>query len=294
MVDWRYQSWRLQVLESSQGLKPGTRIGRYGAKASRGFLRAPITLLFVGILALVIIAHLYPRHLVGLASHLVPKVLFSFSTTRKLVALTFNDAPNPASTPAILNILAEHNVKATFFIVGKYSQQFPQLVDDIIQGGHELGSHMWEEKPSHKLGPERFERQLQQMDDMIQSHSPRLGVAKWFRPRPGWVDKWMFPILERKNYHAVLGSMYAHDKHVNSWKAVARLLRAQVHPGGILILHDGGSSRNQTALVLTALLGDLKKQGYRAMTLSNLFQESGEYHPEREIRPNSIVRVQSG
>lgn len=228
------------------------------------------------VIALLVTVHLRPQPFAKLAGTLLPKVVFSVPTARKMIALTIDDAPHPAVTPGILHVLAQFDVKATFFIIGHNAMQWPRLVDEIVKAGHELGNHMLEDKPTYALSPEMFEKQLLQVDGLLNSHPHSTEAVKWFRPGHGWVRRWMFPLLQRHGYHAVLGSIYAHDPQVQSARIVSGILKQQVHPGGIMILHDGALARRKTTRVLQSVLAYLRKQGYEVTTVSALMQH-GDY-----------------
>ena len=71
----------------------------------------------------------------------LPDIIFCGKTDEKVVALTFDDGPHPEFTPKLLKILANHNIKATFFVSGKHVEQHKEIIHNIIDNGHELGNH---------------------------------------------------------------------------------------------------------------------------------------------------------
>eukprot|EP00242_Pyramimonas_sp_CCMP2087_P013389 CAMPEP_0198222432 /NCGR_PEP_ID=MMETSP1445-20131203/88063_1 /TAXON_ID=36898 /ORGANISM="Pyramimonas sp., Strain CCMP2087" /LENGTH=248 /DNA_ID=CAMNT_0043900939 /DNA_START=340 /DNA_END=1086 /DNA_ORIENTATION=- len=223
--------------------------------------------------ACVVYLHTNTRPLVALAGRAYPKVLFSVATRQKLVALTIDDGPHPAVTPGLLDTLSHFGVKATFFIIGSNAIRWPQLLDDIAKQGHELANHLMEDEPAYTLTTTQFEEQLIQVDNLLQPHWGAEGAregSKWFRPGHGWVRQWMFPILKKHGYRTALGSIYAHDPMLRSKRLIASMLKKQVHPGGIIILHDGGISRKQTVDILKDVIPQYQSRGYKIVTLTEL------------------------
>jgi peptidoglycan/xylan/chitin deacetylase (PgdA/CDA1 family) len=93
-----------------------------------------------------------PFPLVRLVSRLLPAVLFHVDTRERVVALTLDDGPHPATTGPVLDVLARHRCRATFFLLGEASERHPELVRRIVEQGHELGNHTWVAERSASLG----------------------------------------------------------------------------------------------------------------------------------------------
>ncbi|CAA9565494.1 MAG: hypothetical protein AVDCRST_MAG19-2210, partial [uncultured Thermomicrobiales bacterium] len=175
-----------------------------------------------------------------------PDVLFSVDTQEPLVALTIDDAPHPALTPAILDVLAAHGARATFFLLGGHVPGNETILRRLVAEGHELGNHLLTDAPSIRLPPDEFERQLRQTHDLLAPFGP----VRWFRPGSGWFNRRMLAQLRRHNYRCALGSAYAYDTHIRSTWYVSHHILRHARPGAIIILHDGGEQRRQTLAIL--------------------------------------------
>lgn len=112
---------------------------------------------------------LIARHV---ASRLAPQVLWSLDTHLKIVAITFDDGPDNVLTPRILELLAKHGAKATFFCIGSRVPGNEDILHRIVQEGHELGNHLMEECASIQLSSYEFERQLVKTDYLLSNFAP--------------------------------------------------------------------------------------------------------------------------
>ncbi len=171
-----------------------------------------------------------------------------------------------ALTPAILDALAAHGARATFFLLGGRVASNEAIVRRIVAEGHELGNHLMTDAPSIRLPAEAFERQLLRTHELLAPFGP----VRWFRPGSGWFNRRMLAQLRRHGYRCALGSAYAYDTHVRSAWYVSRHILRHARPGSVIILHDGGESRRQTVAVLGRVLPELGRRGYRVVTLSEL------------------------
>src|SRR5918993_4597944 len=117
----------------------------------------------LGLISVVIAALLRPGPVVRWLSRHFPDVLFEQPNAGPLVALTFDDSPHATSTPRILDVLAAHDARATFFMIGEYVAGNEAVVRRLIAEGHELGNHMLSDAPSARLSAAEFERQLLHM-----------------------------------------------------------------------------------------------------------------------------------
>ncbi len=222
--------------------------------------------LMVGLCALAVGVLIRPRPIIRWLARRSPDVLFYTDAEEPLVALTIDDAPHPSLTPAILDVLAEHGARATFFVIGGRVPGNEELVRRIVEEGHELGNHLMADGPSVRLSAEEFERQLLRTHDLL---SP-FGPVRWFRPGSGWYSRPMLEQLGRHSYRCALGSAYAYDCHIRSAWYVSRHILLNTRPGSVIILHDGCEGRRRTVSVLRRVLPELRRRGYRIVTLSEL------------------------
>jgi peptidoglycan/xylan/chitin deacetylase (PgdA/CDA1 family) len=197
----------------------------------------------------------------------LPGVLFRVETEERAVALTIDDAPSPEVTPGLLEVLRRHGVKATFFVIGANAERHPDLLEAIRRDGHELGNHLYRDRPSIRLSDEEFVAMLRKTDALVRPRGP----LKWCRPASGWVDERMVELLHENGYRACLSSVYPLDL-VTPPVATAWHFMANVRPGAILVLHDGGPPRADNVQTLDEVLTQLAGEGYRVLTVSELVQ----------------------
>lgn len=209
-----------------------------------------------------------PSFIVRLLEELSPGVLYSFNTQQKLVALTIDDGPDGEWTPKLLDLLKQHQVKATFFIIGSRITGNEALLRQMLAEGHELGNHLAEEEPSIALSMEEFERKLVETDQAISEY----GSTIWFRPGSGWYSPRMLRIIREHGYTVVMGSVFPFDTYYHAPDFAGWYILTHVHPGAIIVLHDYGDRTEQTLEVLQTVIPELQREGYVFVTLSELNQ----------------------
>jgi peptidoglycan/xylan/chitin deacetylase (PgdA/CDA1 family) len=200
-----------------------------------------------------------------------PEILYYVRTDASAIALTIDDGPDPQTTPPILDLLAEHGARATFFLITSRIPGNEDLLRRMIAEGHELANHSTRDHPSDDLEPARFERDLLEAQAAL---SPWTS-SRWFRPGSGAYDDEVLATLERHGYRCVLGSVYPFDPQLRwSWLA-QRYIVWRSRPGSILILHDGPSYGARTLETLRGVLPALGRGGLRVLTLSELVDAAG-------------------
>ncbi len=186
-------------------------------------------------------------------------------TDKKMVALSFDDGPNPIHTTAILDILEKHNARATFFDLGYLAERFPEVVKREAALGCEVGSHSWDHKNFDKLTPEEITADVQRTDAIFQKILGRSPDS--FRPPYGNCNTdaqkqiplpiylWSVDTLDWKSRNA--------NAIINEVKKVGNL------DGRVILLHGIYSS---TAEATAYLVPYLQEQGYELVTVSELVQ----------------------
>jgi peptidoglycan/xylan/chitin deacetylase (PgdA/CDA1 family) len=195
------------------------------------------------------------------------------------VALTFDDGPDPTTTPQVLETLAARGVVATFFLVGAKAEQHPELARRIAEAGHEVGNHGYEHRWQAMLTPARAERLIEQGRDAIRR---ACGVEpRSFRPPYGVTTPALGLAVRRLGVQVAGWSVRTMDttKRANQADRLARETLARVAPGDVLLLHDaperpGGPAPAGPAMLETLLAG-LAKRGLQAVTLSQLQARDG-------------------
>jgi peptidoglycan-N-acetylglucosamine deacetylase len=214
------------------------------------------------------------RLISSLSSYICPEARYFFNINQPLIALTIDDSPDdndfaPNTTLEILKVLAQYQVKATFFIITNKAQGNPQIIKNILKQGHELGNHLTKDESSIKLG-DRFETEFKQADHFLTQFTS----VNWFRPGHGWCNTQMTEIVKKYNYQIVLGSVWSYDTILPfSWFS-SWYIQRNIRPSSIIILHDSGERNNlrgkNTLKTLNLIIPQLQQQGYHFVTLSEL------------------------
>ncbi|MGE5554451.1 MAG: glycerol-3-phosphate acyltransferase [Betaproteobacteria bacterium] len=196
------------------------------------------------------------------------------------IALTFDDGPDPRHTPEVLRILRKEEVPATFFLVGAHAQRYPDLVRQIQQGGHEIGSHTYSHRNLFLLNHAAVEQEVVRAEQVLQDITgdrPRL-----FRPPRGLYDGNLRRILADRRYTMVLWSVSSRDWVEVSPRIIARNVLSAVHGGDILLFHDSGAiisaqggDRRHMLQALPYIIRRLKAEGFRFVTVGQLLVIAG-------------------
>jgi peptidoglycan/xylan/chitin deacetylase (PgdA/CDA1 family) len=215
------------------------------------------------------------------ASPVFGKVYAEESTKNKLVALTFDDGPNEPYTSQILDILAANNIKATFFVIGKNVELYPDSAARIIAEGNVVGNHSYSHNANHAL-TEYGARDLERAQATINN---TLGVLPYlYRPPHGKKSPWELQAIKKLGMIEVTWNVSANDQHIFAVfghptpEIFARAIVRDVEPGSIVLLHDGygtqhdniKADRSLTVETLPLIIAQLKAKGYRFVTVPEL------------------------
>jgi peptidoglycan/xylan/chitin deacetylase (PgdA/CDA1 family) len=141
------------------------------------------------------------------------------------LALTFDDGPHPEYTPQILDILKNNGVKATFFVIGKNAELYPELVERMVREGHTVGNHTYTHRPIHEQKEEGFYRDVLKNRSLLLGFSVKDGL---FRPPGGVCDEKVLALGKKLDYDVILWTVDTED-----WKAPAteRIVNAVLQNG---------------------------------------------------------------
>jgi peptidoglycan-N-acetylglucosamine deacetylase len=199
-----------------------------------------------------------------------PQVLFDIPGWRTapgppMVALTFDDGPDPTYTPQILAILASRQVRATFFFVGELAAHHPALVQQTAASGHTIGGHTWSHAHLTRLDDAGFAAEVDRADDLLASitHRPIACV----RPPYGHFDAGVVQRLDARGLITMMWSVDPWDWSRPGTAAVTERVVAGLRPGAVVLMHDAGGNRAQTVAALPAILDAILARGYRVMPI---------------------------
>lgn len=194
------------------------------------------------------------------------------AAARGEIALTFDDGPNPAVTPHVLDLLDKANARASFFCIGENARRHPALVREIVARGHEVENHT-QRHPNHfsVLGPRAIEREVVDAQHTIADITGR--TPRFFRAVAGLRNVFLEPVLARHDLTLATWSHRAFDtRYTDVDAALARLARER-RAGDILLMHDGhpAITPRGNPLILEALpilLDQLNRAGLHAVSLA--------------------------
>jgi peptidoglycan/xylan/chitin deacetylase (PgdA/CDA1 family) len=156
--------------------------------------------------------------------------------------------------------------RSTFFLIADRIPGHEPLVADLVARGHELGHHMTRDEPSVRLSRAEFGRRCRRPATCCGASRP----VRWLRPASGWYTRAMLDDVERAGYRCALGSVYPVRRPPAVVRLAAAYVLANVRPGAVVVLHEGGARGRRTAAVLRRVMPALRARGYRVVTLSAL------------------------
>ena len=213
----------------------------------------------------------------ALAAHAAPAAAFLPGPRRTLmprlagvtepghVALTFDDGPDPASTPQFLRVLAEHDVRATFFVLGAEVRKSPDVIHRIVAGGHELGVHSWDHRCLLRRTPGATHRDLRATRDLL--HRLTGAPPRWFRPPYGVFSTASLVSARRLGLTPLLWSTWGFDWTESCTpESIHRRVARNLGRGGTILLHDsdvttGNGAWRATLGALPAIIADCRSRG---------------------------------
>ena len=184
---------------------------------------------------------------------LYPEALFRIKTTEKLICLTFDDGPDPVSSPQLLDILGKYDVKALFFCDGRAAENYPYLIELIKSKGHLIGNHGYSHLNGWKTSVKRYIADVENAAGYTSSYL--------FRPPYGHLRLGQYRKLKER-YKIVFWDImpYDFDKSFSSEDSLKVLLR-KLRPGSVIVLHD--QPQSTIIPVLHKVIETAIQRGYR-------------------------------
>ncbi|MGA2415758.1 MAG: polysaccharide deacetylase family protein [Candidatus Sulfotelmatobacter sp.] len=191
----------------------------------------------------------------------------------KQIALTYDDGPNDPHTQALLDILSRHKVQATFFLIGRYVKQRPEIARAIATAGHTIGNHTF----IHSLLTFKSEKQIRQelsecraaLQDAIGEHS------NLFRPPFGGRRPAVLRVARELGLNPIMWNVTGYDWSAPPAAVIERQVARQIRGGDVILLHDGGhkqmgTERLQTLLATDRLIARYVSEGYNFVTIPEM------------------------
>ncbi|MGN7469432.1 polysaccharide deacetylase family protein [Brevibacillus sp. SAFN-007a] len=203
------------------------------------------------------------------------EIVWEVPTNSKVIALTFDDGPDPAYTPQIAALLKKYGAKSTFFVVGSRVNQYPEVVRSLAQDQHEIANHTFNHPDIRKLTPERLRDEVEKTQETIFAAT---GVRPaLFRPPGGYYSESVVRTAKQAGFLIVMWSWH---QDTRDWtdpgvKKIVDKVLGNARNGDIVLFHDYGGNRKQTVQALEQILPELQKRGYRFVTVSELMKHSG-------------------
>ena len=192
---------------------------------------------------------------------------------QRVAYLTFDDGPNPGVTERMLEVLERAAVPATFFMVGKHVERYPDTAMAVARAGHEIGNHTYSHMKLHRVGPRRAAEEIRRGHEAI---AERTGVApRSFRAPHGYRSPFVARALAPYRYRVFGWTFGVWDTARPGAERIRARMQRGLRPGSILLLHDGDGyqplgDRWQTAAALEGIITDVRAAGYRLAPLAEL------------------------
>jgi probable sporulation protein (polysaccharide deacetylase family) len=190
--------------------------------------------------------------------------LFQVNTTNQVAALTINVAWGEEYLPDMLNALKEAGVNATFFMVGDWVEQFPDLTQALAADGHELGNHSWSHPYPTQIPAEALSEEIKKTEKLLVDLTGQ--ECKLFAPPYGEWDKEVVLTAAELGYRTIMWTIDTIDWQKPGVDVIASRVLDNLAPGSIILMHP----TDQTAQALPQILSGAKEKGYKLMTVGQL------------------------
>jgi peptidoglycan/xylan/chitin deacetylase (PgdA/CDA1 family) len=193
-------------------------------------------------------------------------------TNEKVVALTFDDGPHPAGGQYVLDALAAEQVHATFFLMGRDLETYPDLGRKIAAAGHEIGNHTYHHRRMVGVLPSTVAKEVEDTDARIRATGYQGDIH--FRPPNG---KKLFALphyLSERSRKTIMWDVEPDSAGTPAAQQIEQDVLSQAKPGSIILLHPMYAGRDQTRLALKPIITGLKERGFRFVTVSALLNQA--------------------
>jgi peptidoglycan-N-acetylglucosamine deacetylase len=199
--------------------------------------------------------------------------------TKKL-ALTYDDGPNDPHTLRLLEVLARHNVHATFFVVGRFVRQRPDIVREVVKAGHVIGNHTFTHPLLSLKSAAEIRRELSDCRAAIQDAIGEAftgNATNLFRPPFGGRRPAVLRIARELGLEPIMWSVTGYDWNAPPAEVIEQKCIKQIRGGDVILLHDGGhremgADRSQTVIATERLVSRYKAEGYEFVTIPKMLE----------------------
>jgi peptidoglycan/xylan/chitin deacetylase (PgdA/CDA1 family) len=194
-------------------------------------------------------------------------------TSARVVALTFDDGPDPAGTRLLLDALARAEVPATFYLIGRDIAEHPDLAGEIVAAGHELGNHTYSHERMWFVSGGFVAEEVEKTDALIRQAGYEGEIT--FRPPNGKKLLALPYYLDQHSRKTVTWDVEPDSEGTPDAQRIADVAVERTRPGSIILLHGMYAERDQTRLAVAPIVDRLKADGYRFVTVSELLTYQG-------------------
>ncbi|HYG98392.1 MAG TPA: polysaccharide deacetylase family protein [Terriglobales bacterium] len=193
----------------------------------------------------------------------------------RLLALTYDDGPNKASTPQLLEVLAKNDVRATFFMLGRHVTHQPDLAREVAAAGHAIGNHTYTHPNLIFASPAQVSAQIEAchrvLNDVVGEHS------NLFRPPFGGRRPDVLAEVRRRGFVPVMWAISAYDWNRDSAEVIESRVSRRIRGGEVVLMHDGsdlgmGADRSASVAATDRLIRRFKDQGYSFVTVPEMMR----------------------
>ncbi len=192
------------------------------------------------------------------------------------IALTYDDGPNDPWTLRLLEVLDRHSVRATFFVLGKFVQQKPEIARALASAGHGIGNHSWDHPRLIFATNAELRRQVEQTQSAI---FDACGVTpSLFRPPYGGRRPGTLSAVRKLGVEPIMWNVTCYDWKPTSADRVLAHARRQIHGGDVLLMHDGdqramGADRSHTVQATDRIVAQYKAEGLQFVTIAEMMKK---------------------